>query len=378
MSEGILLFGDGNTQPTLHWRSGFLAPDAAVYAEVDGKGTLLVSSMEYGRAKKEARVEVVRSYDDFNFARLNREGGEEHAYSAMVASLLEELGVDRVRVDPSFPIALARGLEGRDIVVIADAPLFSAERRSKRPDEQEAIGRSQAAAQAAMSRVRAVLAESETRDGMLFWKDEPLTSGVVAGELEMELLRHGCGTPDGSIVAGGPGGADPHMMDTGHLAAGQPVIVDIFPQGKSSRYWGDMTRTFVVGKPSAEWLAMFEAVATAQKAALDTIRAGVNGREVHLAVCRTLYDAGFSTLVEGFKRDGVPTMIHGTGHGVGLQIHEAPRVSDTDMELVAGDVVTIEPGLYSPEIGGVRLEDTVVVTADGHRNLTDHPLDWKP
>ncbi|MEA2645351.1 MAG: Xaa-Pro aminopeptidase [Chloroflexota bacterium] len=378
MSEGILLFGDGATQPSLHWRTGFLAPDPAVYVEVDGRGTLLVSSMEFGRARKEARTESVRSYDDFNFALLNREGGEGHAYSAMIATLLEELGIERVRVDPSFPVSLARGLESRDIEVLADAPLFSAERRAKRPDEQEAVGRSQAAAQAAMSRAKQVLAEAETRDGMLFWQDAPLTSAVVVGELEMELLRHGCGAPDGTIVAGGPGGADPHTSDTGHLAAGEPVIIDIFPQHKTSRYWGDITRTFVVGEPAPRWLEMYAAVKAAQQAALDTIRAGVNGRDVHLAVCQTLYDAGFSTLVEGFKRPDVPTMIHGTGHGVGLQIHESPRVSDTEVQLVEGDIVTIEPGLYDPAIGGVRLEDTVVVTAGGHRNLTDYPLDWKP
>jgi Xaa-Pro aminopeptidase len=108
------------------------------------------------------------------------------------------------------------------------------------------------------------------------------------------------------------------------------------------------------------------------------VRAGVNGRDIHRAVCRTLYDAGFGASTKGFERDGVPAMNHGTGHGVGLEVHEQPRVSDIDMELRVGDVITIEPGLYSADEGGVRLEDTVIVTANGYENLTDYPMDWKP
>jgi Xaa-Pro aminopeptidase len=376
VSEAILLHGDTQRNATIFWRTGFLAPDPVVYFEHDGKGTLLVNSMELERARKESRVSV-RSYDEFDFTRLYRESGVRHAYTQMIVALLAEHGVERVQVDPDFPVRLARALEEADVEVIADEPLFQTERRQKTPEQQESVRRSQEAAQAGMTVARELLRNAGVRDGKLYHEGEPLTSAVVIAAIEIELLRRGLAA-DGTIVAGGPGGADPHTSDTGHLAAGEPVIIDIFPQHKESRYFGDMTRTFVAGEPSPEWIKMFDAVKAAHAAALAEVRAGVDGRDVHLAVCRTLYEAGFGTLVEGFQRDGVPTMNHGTGHGVGLEIHEAPRVSDANQELLEGDVITIEPGVYTPEIGGVRLEDTVTVTRDGYRNLTDYPMDWRP
>jgi Xaa-Pro aminopeptidase len=378
VSEAILLYGDSYRNPVILWRTGFVAPDPVVYLEAGGKGTLLVSALEIGRARKEARVEAVRAYDDFDFGRRNREGGEGHAYAGMIVALLAEAGVQRVRVQSEFPVALARAVEAADVEVIADAQLFAAERRHKREDELADIQRSQAAAQAGLTQAREMLRAAEVRDGKLYHGGEPLTSAMVSSAIEVELLQHGCAAPEGTIVAGGAAAADPHVSDSGHLGAGEGVIVDIYPQHKATRYYGDITRTFVAGTPDPEWLRMYDAVKDAHGVALAALRAGANGRDVHLAVCRLLYEAGYGTLVEGFKREGVPAMIHGTGHGVGLEVHEAPRVSDVDVELLDGDVVTIEPGLYSERYGGVRLEDTVVLTGDGYRNLTDYPMDWKP
>ena len=229
MTEAILLFGDSRN-PTLIWRTGFLAPDPVVYLEDDGKGTLLVNSMELGRARKEARVDTVRSYDEFGFGARYREGGERHAFAGMVGALLAETGVARVRVQPDFPVALARAIEAGDVEVVADKPLFETERRQKREDEQAAIQQTQAAAQAGLTVARELLKHAEVRDGMLYHEGEPLSSTVVKQAIEVELLRHGCATPEGTIVAGGAAAADPHTSDTGHLAAGEPVIVDIFPR----------------------------------------------------------------------------------------------------------------------------------------------------
>jgi Xaa-Pro aminopeptidase len=295
----------------------------------------------------------------------------------MIAAKLLAAGVDQARVEPEFPVALARAIEREDIVVLADRPLYEDERRAKTEAEAEAVRTSQQAAQSAIDRVREVLAGAEVREGMLYHDGEALTSGRLISVIESELLAHGCGA-DGTIAAGGSGAADPHVSDSGHLPAGKGVIIDIFPVDKGSRYFGDITRTLVVGEPNQTWLRMYDAVKAAHLKALSMVRAGVNGRDIHRAVCQTLFDAGFGASTKGFERDGVPAMIHGTGHGVGLEVHEAPRVSDVDNELRVGDVITIEPGLYSAEEGGVRLEDTVLVTADGYRNLTDYSMDWKP
>ncbi|HXA41891.1 MAG TPA: Xaa-Pro peptidase family protein [Candidatus Solibacter sp.] len=377
MSEAIVLFGESYHHPTIFWRTGFLAPDPVLYIEVDGAGTLFVSGLEHGRAQKQARVAKVARFDDADFRNRRSGAGEWAAFGALTAAKLREAGIDQARVEPEFPVALARAIEAEDIVVLSDRPLFEDERRAKTDAEAEAVRNSQQAAQAAIDGVREVLRSAEVRDGMLYADGEPLTSGRLIGLIDAELLARGCGA-DGTIAAGGSGAADPHMSDSGHLPAGMGVIIDIFPQSKTSRYYGDITRTYVVGEPTQTWQRMFDAVKEAHQKALSMVRPGAKSRDIHTAVCQTLYDAGFGASMKGFERDGVPAMIHGTGHGVGLEVHEAPRVSDVDSVLRAGDVITIEPGLYSAEEGGVRLEDTVIVTADGYRNLTDYPMDWRP
>jgi Xaa-Pro aminopeptidase len=377
MTEAVVLFGESYHHPTILWRTGFLAPDPVVYIETDGAAILYVSGLEYGRAKKQARVASVARFDDADFLKRRSGEGELAAFGSMIADNLRAAGVDRARVEPEFPVALARAIEAEDIVVLSDQPLFLAERRAKTAAEAKAIRTSQQAAQSAIDRVREILRSAEVRDGMLYADGEALTSARLIAAIEAELLAKGCGA-DGTIAAGGEGAADPHVSDSGHLPAGKGVIIDIFPFGKSSRYFGDITRTFVVGEPNDMWRRMYDAVKSAHLLALSMIRPGVNVSAIHRAVCQVLYEAGFAASTEGFEREGVPAMIHGTGHGVGLEVHEAPRVSDVDIELRSGDVITIEPGLYSPEEGGVRLEDTVIVTADGYRNLTDYPMEWKP
>jgi Xaa-Pro aminopeptidase len=376
LPEPIVLFGETYHHPSILWRTGFLVPDPVVYIEVDGDATLYVSGLEYRRAQKEARVNVARFDDPAFRERLSAEG-ELAAFGAMIVAKLAAAGADKVLVDPEFPLALARAIEKGDIVVRSEQPLFEDERRAKNETEAASVRRSQQAAQAAIDRVRAILGEAEVRDGMLYRAGEPLTSSHLIAAMEIDLLGRGFGA-DGTIAAAGSAAADPHVSDSGHLPAGKGVIIDVFPYGKQSRYFGDITRTFVVGQPTNTWQQMYTAVKAAHEVALSMVRPGANGRDIHRAVCQTLYDAGFGASTKGFERDGVPAMIHGTGHGVGLEVHEPPRVSDLDIELRERDVITIEPGLYSPEEGGVRLEDTVLVTADGYRNLTDYPMEWKP
>jgi Xaa-Pro aminopeptidase len=180
----------------------------------------------------------------------------------------------------------------------------------------------------------------------------------------MDLLRENLVSEVDLIVAGGPAAADPHAHGDGALRWGEAIVMDIFPRSRSSRYFADITRTVVKGEPSGELRSMYQAVMDAQAAALDRVRAGANGADIHRAVLDVFQAAGYD------GRPERPSMPHGTGHGLGLDIHEAPRVGEIDVELLEDEVITIEPGLYHPDIGGVRVEDTVAVTRDGYRNLT--------
>lgn len=377
MAGAIVLYGDSLRHPNILWRTKFSAPDPVIYVEFGDRHLLLVGSMEVGRAKKQAEVSEVRAFDDAAWRERMANSGEHQAHAATIAALLKELGTDRARVEPDFPIALARALEAHDVVIEVDDDLFRDERRRKTPEEQEAVAQTQAATVSAMGAARALLRESEVRDGKVWHDGRPVTSDDVIAAIERDLLAHNCVTED-TIVSAGPGAADPHIANTGHLDANTGIIIDIYPVHKGTRYFGDITRTYVVGEPSEAWLRMYEAVRAAQAAALGKLRAGVSSREVHRAVCQVLYDAGFATTAEGFHRDGVATMNHGTGHGVGLMVHEPPRINDYEGRLREGDVVTIEPGLYSLTDGSVRLENTVVITADGYRELTEIDVDWRP
>ena len=192
-------------------------------------------------------------------------------------------------------------------------------------------------------------------------------------------MRHGCAADAGTIVAGGVQATDPHEEGHGPLRSGEAIILDIFPVDKASRYYADMTRTVIKGEPNEELQKMYDAVLESQEAALGMIRAGVNGKDIHQKVSDVLHERGYKTLVHD-QEEGTPLrtgFFHGTGHGVGLEIHEAPRISLSDDELRLGDVVTVEPGLYDPQVGGVRIEDLVVVTEDGCRNLTDFPKEFR-
>ncbi|MFN2465981.1 MAG: M24 family metallopeptidase [Candidatus Dormibacteria bacterium] len=378
LAGAILLYGDTRTHPNVHWRTGFTAPDPVIYVESGERRILLVGGMELGRAQKQADVTEVLQFDTAAWRERLRKGSEFEAHAVTIAETLKELGTDRVTVEPDFPVGLAVALDEQDVVVEVKDDLFRAERRRKSAEEQEAVARSQAAAVAAMTAARAVLHDAEAREGKLWYRDAPLTSDVVLAAIDAELLRHDCVAVEGTIVAGGPGAADPHVSNTGHLDAGVGVIVDIFPQSRSTHYFGDITRTYVVGEPTPAWLKQYEAVKSAQQVALSMLRAGVSSRAVHRAVCQTLYDAGYGTTVEGLRREGVAMMNHGTGHGLGLVIHEAPRINDFEGQLEEGDVVTIEPGLYSEKDGSVRIENTVVITADGYRELTDIDVEWRP
>jgi Xaa-Pro aminopeptidase len=376
--QTLLVIGAPEHDAAAYHLSGFLAPDPVVYLRAADKSYLAVPSMEYGRAKKEAQADEVLSFDELGVMNLVKElksGGR--ALAAATAGLLEKLQAASfpVAVPPSLGVLYADELRVRGLKVTPDVELFASLRRSKSEEEISHIEKTQRAVEEACARAVGILKESEVAEnGTLLYEGETLTSERLRSEIDIELLRHGCAA-DGTITAGGTQAADPHERGHGPLKASETIIIDIFPSDKTTRYYADMTRTFVKGEPNEELQRMYNAVLESQEAALRMIRPGINGREVHKKVSEVLHKKGYKTLLHD-QKPGEPLQegfIHGTGHGVGLEIHEAPRISTVNEELVSGDVVTIEPGIYYPEIGGVRIEDLVVVTEEGCRNLTNFP-----
>jgi Xaa-Pro aminopeptidase len=376
--NALLLFGttdfaSAGFSGDLLWRSGFRAPDPFFLVEIDGKTHLLTSPLEYGRAVKEARVDEVVLLDPY----VNRSGRK--GSTAGVSLFLKEHGVSRLRVPGSFPLALAEKLKGDFELAAAEGSLYP-KRRGKTAWEVEEIIKAQRAVEKALNAARAFLAASRIESDTIIAEGKPLTSETLRAVIDRTLYNLGY-LGFGTIVAGGAQAADPHCAGSGPLPARTPIVVDVFPLSFKTHYYADHTRTLFKGEPSSGFKKMYEAVRRAQELGLEQVRHGAPGRAIQESVKQFFDDEGYPTSFSGDLPEG---FIHGVGHGVGIEIHEHPRISSVDDVLEEGDVVTVEPGLYYPRskefipAGGVRIEDIVVVEKGGCWDISTTPkgLDW--
>jgi Xaa-Pro aminopeptidase len=362
------------TDSDQRYLSGYDAPDPYVTLYGDGEAALLVSGLEYARAERTARADAVCRLADYGFQEKAEDLGRAEARRAVVAAFCADFGVESVAVPDRFPLGTADGLREREVrVTVDDEEVVGDIRAVKTDPEIEHVERAQRANEAAMRAAEELLADAEVEDGTLHRGDDPLTSERVKEEIEVTLLRHGCGL-DETIVASGTDAAEPHERGSGPIGADDPVIVDIFPRDKETKYHADMTRTFCRGTPDEAVEEFYAATEAALDAALDAIEPGATGEAVHDAACDVYEERGYPTLRSDESAE--TGFIHSTGHGVGLDVHELPRLGPGGEELEPGHVVTVEPGLYDPDVGGVRIEDLVVVTEDGYRNLTDYGREW--
>ncbi|ELZ26145.1 peptidase M24 [Halogeometricum pallidum JCM 14848] len=371
-ADGYLV-DDTSHNSTQKYLSGFEAHDPFVTLYTPEETVLLVSALEYGRAKKQSRADEVRRVAEYDYRDLAAEYGPAEAKARVHASFLDDYGTSSVLTPERFPLGPADGLRDRDVSVTPDHSDRVTEIRAAKTDEEIAhVRAAQEANEASMRAAEDLIAAADVEDGILVHDGEPLTSERVKEEIEVTLLRHGCGLDD-TIVACGADAADPHDQGSGPLRADEAIIIDIFPRSKSTGYHADMTRTFLKGEPSAEIREWFDLTHEALAAALDAVEPGVTGEEVHDAVCDIYEGAGHDTLRANPTAE--TGFIHSTGHGVGLDVHELPRLAPTGGELKPGHVITVEPGLYDPSVGGVRIEDIAVVTEDGYENLTSYPVE---
>jgi Xaa-Pro aminopeptidase len=370
----VLLFGESYHHPNILYRTGFLVPDPVVVVDRGGSDTVLwTSALEEGRARKEASVGEVRSVVELDMAAVRPGGNEYDGWAALVEAVCRKHGLNAVDVDADFPTVLADYLRHNDVDVRPRNDIYQERRRIKNPQEIEWITATENAGMAALQKAIDVISAAEIRDGLLQHQGRNMSSADLIYTVESHLLENGNSTVD-SICCGGPESADPHRTESDVIREGLPIVLDIYPFDKKTRYWGDMTRTVARGTPPPEVMLMWEAVLEAQQAGLDAVRPGANGRDVHFACCEVFKQHGYGSLARPYRDiESDARFIHGTGHGLGLEIHEFPRISEADVVLEVGDVITVEPGLYDPRLGGIRIEDLVVVTETGCRNLTTLP-----
>jgi Xaa-Pro aminopeptidase len=376
----VVIFADTVRSPELRHEIPHPVPDPFLYVERNGHRHVVVSSMEIPVLERLGGFEL-HPYEEYGIDELRRSGMRSpEVYDEVAVRALLALGVREANVPASFPLLLADRLRAAGIAVTPDREGFERRRRAKSGAELAGIRRAQDAADAAMGAAREMLREARPNgDGVLQLEGKPLTTERVKAAIRRVFVEHDASCDD-FIVSHGPQSAIGHHLGEGAFLAGEPILIDIWPRDDASACSADMTRTFVVGDVSdevAEWHGLCKQVLDG---ALAEIRPGVTGRSVFDGACETFEAAGHPTqrtkaagemLADGF--------FHSLGHGVGLEVHEQPLLGMAGHdELVPGDVLAIEPGLYRSGFGGLRLEDLILVTADGAEKLTSFPYELTP
>jgi Xaa-Pro aminopeptidase len=384
--DGIVVFGETTlADPDLTYVAGGALARGGIFFKRAGKRPLLVvSNLDYGSAKKFGKTKRVETYSQLGYeVLLKKYKKRDQAFPQLIASALRREGVGgRVvlfgRHDLARGIHLADKLRKLGVKVVGEQSptILEAARERKDKHELEEIRRVGEKTGNVVKETLALLQNAKERRGSLLVEMKPATIGLVKSIISSKLAEQGLIAPEGTIFAIGPSGADPHNPGIANqkIRKGKLVVFDIFPQAGSG-YWFDLTRTFVVGRADARARRLFEAVEQAQTVCLDYLRAGVQCESVMNLACDVIENAGFRTvrdLFNGRTRSISSGFIHSLGHGVGLTIGERPYLGFMNAEpLKSGHVVTVEPGVYIPRYGGVRIEDTVRVTSKGIENLTD-------
>ena len=362
-----LVYAASETDADILYPTGFFAPDPFLFVQKGKTRILVMSDLEMGRAKSQATVDRVLSWS--RVAAPLEKSGKKGAVADVIALALRDLGLRRAEVPQSFPLGLAMELDARGVRLDLGPDPFWPERETKRADEVRAIGQSLRAAEAGLEAGIAALQACRIRRGWLWRDGRKFTAEDLRSVVNTRMMADGY-LPSHTICAPGDQAVDPHEEGHGPIRAHTPVVMDIFPRSEKTGYFGDLTRTVVRGKASFALHEMYAIVHEGVRLGHSRLREGVQGMDVHREIQALFERQGYRTGVKDGRMQG---FFHGTGHGLGLQIHEAPSIGKRPSVLRAGHVVTVEPGLYYLGLGGVRIEDVALVTKTGSRCLTRVP-----
>lgn len=351
MKKTSLIVASSAESADMLYASGFNAHDPFIYLSHGRDKYVIVSALEFSRAQNECKKGIeVLCRDEF---------GPLLKMSQLLLAIAEKFGFESFSVPSSFPVIYADALREHKIDVIPVDGDFFTERQIKKTFEIKEIECALRIAEQAVLRAREVIVEAKIgKNKVLVWNGEVLTSEILRAEIEFVLFKGHCDA-SGTIASSGTDAAQPHNVGKGPISAEKTIVVDIFPRLKSTGYWGDITRTFVKGRAPGTVKLAFEAVKEARDTAKEYIKDGVPASKPYNAAMKVLNKYKFPTGVKQGRHYG---FFHSLGHSLGLEIHETPRMSPVNnLPLKKGNVITVEPGLYYHEWGGIRLEDIVVV-----------------
>jgi len=367
-NRAVLIIAASERDANLYYATRFIAPDSFVFIQIRNQKFLLMSDLEVDRARSQATVDRVFSTSKLA-ANFRRRMEKRSSFVDLIGNFLAQRKVKDLLVPSDFPTFYADAFRSLKFHIATKPDPFFDQRVIKSPSEIRAIETTQRHTEAACRAACEVIARSRIQKGKLFYKGKTLTSENIKKVINVTLIERGC-VAQHTIIACGIDGVDPHNEGSGPLRPNEPIVMDIFPQSVQTRYYADLSRTVVRGKASLKLKRMYGAVREGQEIAFRMIRHGADGSRIHHAIQDRFNKLGFPT---GEIKGRMQGFFHGTGHGVGLEIHEPPRISIGKDILRTGQVVTVEPGLYYEDAGGVRIEDMVVVTRSGCRNLTKLP-----
>jgi len=369
------LYASSDETADVFYLGGVFVPDPYLSIITDKKVYAVVSRLEYTRVKAKSNYDEVMLLEEIRpkASELLGLGESDIGPGELMCYFAQRFAVKKIELPENFPAGYYAVLHEAGYHLKVTSGLFFPKRLKKTDAEARAIRQGNAASAAGIRAAESVLRESKIDGKRLLYEGKTLTSERLRTIIDQTCLEKGA-VARNTIVAGGRQACDPHECGYGPLRPNELIIVDVFPRNQKTGYHGDMTRTFLKGRATSERRALVRAVQGAQAAALAAIHGGAKAQLVHGEVEKYFEANGYKTERKGNRFTG---FIHTTGHGLGLEVHEPPRISPAKLKLKVGHVLTVEPGLYYPQIGGCRIEDVVRVTESGYEKLSNMHYRWE-